>query len=157
MIRTVEEDKKKAEVFGPPPSPKRISLPDERESVTRKFVLPGAHEGEDVKGYITAGFYPSGDLGEVFLTVGKAGDLWKAYDALMIVLSIGLQHGIPLETFADKLRGMNFKPRGITRSEDIPIATSIVDYVARWLEIKVAKGEWHGDVASSSEPPSKTS
>jgi ribonucleoside-diphosphate reductase alpha chain len=147
----------------PPPEPKRVRLPDERGSITHKFtivggdvrynevVLPGKDgepdrilyekEAVDLDGYLTVGVYPDGRPGEIFLTVGRAGDVWKAYDASMIAISLGLQYGIPLETFIDKLEFTQFEPRGITKNEQIPIAKSIPDYLARWLRMKFPKRE----------------
>jgi ribonucleoside-diphosphate reductase alpha chain len=132
-------------------------MPNERRSVTHKFVFPGAHketvfdpDGKpvikqvDVKGYITAGVYSDGKLGEVFLTIGKQGGPWKVYECLMIAVSIGLQCGIPLSVFVDKFKHSTFEPFGVTINPDIPMAKSVVDYLFRWLEKKFPDGIMDG-------------
>lgn len=133
----------------PPPEPRRVRLPDSREAITHKFKIKAGDviydevnvDGRilyekrfvDLNGYLTVGFYADGSPGEFFLTVGKAGDVWRVYDALMIAVSIGLQYGIPLEVFFEKFFLMKFEPGGMTETPDIPMITSIPDYLARWV------------------------
>ena len=141
------------EILVSPVEPDRIKMQAERLSITHKFVLRGGKSelvvGEDgktetvlsdVEGYITAGVYPDGKLGEVFLTIGKEGSHWKAFECLMVAVSIGLQYGIPLDVFAQKFVHMIFEPSGMTSNPDIPIAKSMADYLFRWLKAKFPDG-----------------
>jgi ribonucleoside-diphosphate reductase alpha chain len=87
------------------------------------------------EGYITAGKYPDGSVGEIFLTgIGKEGSTIKGLmNAFATAISIGLQYGVPLEDFVDKFSYMRFEPEGITRNPEIPFAKSMPDYIMRWL------------------------
>ena len=107
----------------------RKKMPRERESITHKFSI-GMHEG-----YITAGKYEDGSLGEIFLTdIGKEGSTIKGLmNAFATAISIGLQYGVPLEDFVKKFSYMRFEPEGITRNPEIPFAKSMPDYIMRWL------------------------
>jgi ribonucleoside-diphosphate reductase alpha chain len=109
--------------------PERRKMPRERESITHKFNVAG-HEG-----YITAGKYDDGSLGEIFLTdIGKEGSTMRGLmNAFATAISLGLQHGVPLETFVRKFSHMRFEPEGITRNPEIPFAKSLPDYLMRWL------------------------
>ena len=128
--------------------PTRERLPDTRKSITSRFCFPKSIERvvvnngvaevvkEDFVGYITVGLYEDGRPGEIFFYSGKQGDDVRIYDALMVVISIGLQSGIGLEVFVDKLEHMRFVPNGITTNSDIPLAKSFPDYLAKWLRKK---------------------
>ena len=109
--------------------PPRNRLPRERESLTHKFSVAG-HEG-----YITAGKYEDGSLGEIFLTdIGKDGSTLRGMmNAFATAISIGLQYGVPLETFVRKFSYMRFDPEGMTTNPEIPFAKSLPDYIMRWL------------------------
>jgi ribonucleoside-diphosphate reductase alpha chain len=109
--------------------PSRNRLPRERESLTHKFSIAG-HEG-----YITAGKYEDGSLGEIFLTdIGKDGSTLRGMmNAFATAISIGLQYGVPLETFVRKFSYMRFDPEGMTTNPEIPFAKSLPDYIMRWL------------------------
>jgi ribonucleoside-diphosphate reductase alpha chain len=109
--------------------PERRRMPRERESITHKFSI-GQHEG-----YITAGKYEDGSLGEIFLTdIGKEGSTLRGMmNAFATAISIGLQYGVPLETFVRKFSYMRFDPEGITKNPEIPFAKSMPDYIMRWL------------------------
>ena len=111
------------------PSRERSKMPRERESITHKFSI-GMQEG-----YITAGKYPDGSVGEIFLTdIGKEGSTIKGLmNAFATAISIGLQYGVPLEVFVKKFSYMRFEPEGITRNPEIPFAKSMPDYIMRWL------------------------
>jgi ribonucleoside-diphosphate reductase alpha chain len=109
--------------------PARERLPETRDSVTHKFEV-GQHEG-----YITAGMYPDGRLGELFVEVSKEGStVGGLMDCLATMISIGLQYGVPLEALTSKLRHQKFEPSGFTRNDQIRTATSLVDYLAAWLD-----------------------
>jgi ribonucleoside-diphosphate reductase alpha chain len=110
-------------------APQRNKMPRERESITHKFSV-GMHEG-----YITAGKYPDGSVGEIFLTdIGKEGSTIKGLmNAFATAISMGLQYGVPLEDYVKKFSYMRFEPEGITRNPEIPFAKSLPDYIMRWL------------------------
>ena len=85
---------------------------------------------------MTASTYPDGDVGEVFLKLGKQGStLAGVMDAFSISLSIALQHGVPLETYIQKFTNMRFEPAGMTDDPDIRIAQSVMDYIFRRLAL----------------------
>ena len=107
----------------------RKRMPAERESITHKFSI-GMQEG-----YITAGKYEDGSVGEIFLTdIGKEGSTIKGLmNAFATAISIGLQYGVPLEDFVRKFSYVRFEPEGITRNPEIPFAKSMPDYIMRWL------------------------
>jgi ribonucleoside-diphosphate reductase alpha chain len=110
-------------------TPERERMPRERESITHKFSIAG-HEG-----YITAGKYEDGRVGEIFLTdIGKEGSTLRGMmNAFATAISIGLQYGVPLEVFVKKFSYMRFDPEGITTNPEIPFAKSMPDYIMRWL------------------------
>jgi ribonucleoside-diphosphate reductase alpha chain len=109
--------------------PQRKRMPRERQSLTHKFSL-GGHEG-----YITAGMYDDGSVGEIFLTdIGKEGSTLRGMmNAFATAISISLQYGVPLETLVQKFSYMRFEPEGITNNPEIPFAKSMPDYIMRWL------------------------
>ncbi len=109
--------------------PRRKRMPRERESITHKFSI-GGHEG-----YITAGKYEDGSVGEIFLTdIGKEGSTLRGMmNAFATAISISLQYGVPLETLVQKFSYMRFEPEGITGNPEIPFAKSMPDYIMRWL------------------------
>src|SRR5690606_19174396 len=110
--------------------PVRRKLPKQRPAVTTKFSVAGA------EGYMTAGSYPDNGLGEVFLKLGKQGStLAGVMDAFSIAISIGLQYGVPLETFVRQFTNLRFEPAGLTDDPDIRMAQSIMDYVFRRLAL----------------------
>ena len=109
--------------------PARKRMPVERQSITHKFSI-GGHEG-----YITAGVYDDGSVGEIFLTdVGKEGSALRGMmNSFATAISIALQYGVPLETLVQKFSYMRFDPEGITQNPEIPFAKSMPDYIMRWL------------------------
>jgi len=112
-------------------APTRRKLPRSRASQTIAFRVA------DAKGYITAGEYPDEGIGELFVKLGKQGStLSGLLDAFAISVSIGLQHGVPLEAYVAKFMNMRFEPAGITDDEEIRFASSVVDYLARRLAIE---------------------
>jgi ribonucleoside-diphosphate reductase alpha chain len=125
-----------------PARPVRRRMPRERQSLTHKFSV-GGHEG-----YITAGEYDDGTLGEVFLTdVGKEGSTIKGLmNAFATAISIGLQYGVPLETFARKFAYVRFEPEGYTGNPEIPFAKSMPDYIARWLAARYGDADLHEEL-----------
>ena len=110
--------------------PTRERLPKRRASQTTSFAVGGA------EGYLTAGTYEDGRLGEVFLKFGKQGStLAGVMDAFSIVTSVALQYGVPLETFVEKFTNMRFEPAGMTDDPDVRMAQSLMDYVFRRLAL----------------------
>jgi ribonucleoside-diphosphate reductase alpha chain len=110
--------------------PVRKRLPKSRPSTTTSFSVGGA------EGYMTSGAYADGALGEVFLKLGKQGStLAGVMDAFSIAVSIGLQYGVPLETFVEKFTNLRFEPAGMTDDADIRMAQSMMDYIFRRLAL----------------------
>jgi len=109
--------------------PKRRRMPRERQSITHKFSI-GGHEG-----YITAGMYEDGSVGEIFLTdIGKEGSTLRGMmNAFATAISLSLQYGVPLETLVRKFSYMRFEPEGMTSNPEIPFSKSMPDYIMRWL------------------------
>jgi len=106
----------------------RRKLPDERKSVTHKFSI-GGHEG-----YIIVGMYAEGAPGEIFIKMAKEGSTLSGFmDGLALSISIGLQYGVPLKALVDKLTNTRFEPSGFTENPSIRYASSVLDYIARWL------------------------
>ena len=111
-------------------TPVRKRLPKSRPATTTSFSVGGA------EGYMTAGAYADGALGEVFLKLGKQGStLAGVMDAFSIAVSIGLQYGVPLETFVEKFTNLRFEPSGMTDDQDIRMAQSMMDYIFRRLAL----------------------
>jgi ribonucleoside-diphosphate reductase alpha chain len=110
--------------------PIRKRLPKVRDSKTVSFSVGGA------EGYMTAAGYPDGGLGEIFLKMSKQGStLAGMMDAFSIAISIGLQYGVPLETFVQKFTNMRFDPAGMTDDPDVRMSASIMDYIFRRLAL----------------------
>jgi len=128
-LRTDAQEEKEVEVEETLAAPVRKKMPRERESITHKFSIAG-HEG-----YITAGKYEDGSVGEIFLTdIGKEGSTMRGLlNAFATAISIGLQYGVPLDVFVRKFSYMRFEPEGITGNPEIPFAKSMPDYIMRWL------------------------
>ncbi|WP_406313090.1 vitamin B12-dependent ribonucleotide reductase [Streptosporangium sp. NBC_01639] len=110
--------------------PTRRRMPNQRPSTTTRFTVGGA------KGYMTASSYPDDGLGEVFLKMSKQGStLAGVMDAFSVAISIGLQYGVPLETYVGKFVNMRFDPAGMTDDPDIRMAASVMDYIFRRLAL----------------------
>jgi ribonucleotide reductase alpha subunit len=126
---TVAVEKAVARAKAREDEPLRKRMPRERKSLTHKFSL-GGHEG-----YITAGMYDDGTVGEIFLTdIGKEGSTLRGMmNSFATAISISLQYGVPLETLVRKFAYMRFEPEGITTNPEIPFAKSMPDYIMRWL------------------------
>ena len=122
---------KKAEiVVDNAPTAVRRRLPKSRPAQTTSFSVAGA------EGYMTAGAYADGALAEVFLKLGKQGStLAGVMDAFSIAVSVGLQYGVPLETYVEKFANQRFEPAGMTDDADIRMAQSVMDYIFRRLAL----------------------
>ena len=109
----------------------RRRLPDERASRTQRFNIAGH------KGYVTVGMFPDGGVGEIFITMAKEGSTVSGLvNSFAQVVSIALQYGVPLPVLCDRFTGIRFEPAGFTGNQEIPIATSIMDYIFRWLRLR---------------------
>jgi len=118
----------------------REKLPSERESRTHKFEIAG-HEG-----YVTAGLYPDGRLGELFVLMAKEGSTVRGLtDAWATLASIALQYGVPWSAILEKFRRSRFDPAGFTDNAEIGSATSPLDYVVRWVESRFPGGRRGGE------------
>ncbi len=109
----------------------RQPLPQTRDSITHKFSI-GGHEG-----YLTIGLFPDGRPGEIFLKISKEGSTISGLcQAFCRAFSLSMQFGLSLEEAVARFKGMRFEPMGATSNPDIPEASSIVDYIARYLEVQ---------------------
>jgi ribonucleoside-diphosphate reductase alpha chain len=110
--------------------PVRRRLPRQRPATVTRFSVAGA------EGYMTASSYPDDGVGEVFLKLGKQGStLAGVMDAFSMAISVGLQYGIPLESYVAKFTNMRFEPAGLTDDPDIRLASSVMDYIFRRLAL----------------------
>jgi ribonucleoside-diphosphate reductase alpha chain len=117
----------------------RQSLPVTRQSVTHKFSIMG-HEG-----YLTIGLFDDGKPGEIFIKMSKEGStLSGLIQGYCRAFSLALQYGLPLHEAVFRFKGMRFEPMGHTSNPDIPEALSIIDYVARFLELHFLEKEKSG-------------
>ena len=108
--------------------PVRRRMPDTRTSITHKFDIAG-HEG-----YFTVGLYEDGTPGEMFITMSKEGStIGGLMDTIATLTSVSLQYGVPLEDLVRKFSYQRFEPNGFTKNPEIRQATSIVDYIYRWM------------------------
>jgi hypothetical protein len=108
----------------------RVALPTTRDSLTHKFSI-GSHEG-----YLTIGLYADGRPGEIFIKMSKEGSTMNGMcQAFCRAFSLAIQHGLSVEEAVKRFKGMRFEPMGYTNNPDIMEASSVVDYVARYLEL----------------------
>jgi len=126
-----------------PPAAVRRKLPDERQSLTHKFAVAG-HEG-----YVHVGLYETGEPGEIFVKMAKEGSTVSGLmDRFATAISLALQHGVPLKLLVDKFSRTRFEPYGFTENPEIPRASSIMDYLFRWLGSKFVKVDADGVVTN---------
>ena len=105
-------------------------LPDERRSRTHRFQVG------DRKGYIIVGYYENGSPGEVQIVIAKSGEPERSlWEAVSILVSLGLQYGVPLQAICEKLQRIRDVSGGWTGSAEIPQAASVIDYVFQWLAL----------------------
>ena len=110
-------------------APTREVLPSTRKSITHKFAIAG-HEG-----YLTIGLFDGDRPGEIFIKMSKEGStLSGLIQGFCRAFSLALQHGLSVSDAVERFRGMRFEPMGPTSNPNIPEASSILDYVARYLE-----------------------
>jgi ribonucleoside-diphosphate reductase alpha chain len=112
-----------------PPKPMRKKLANTRDAVVHRFDISG------FDGYLTVGMYDDGTPGEIFIAASKEGaTMGGLLDSFAIAVSFALQHGVPLESLIEKFRDTTFQPNGFTNEPQVPMCSSIVDYIFRWLE-----------------------
>jgi len=112
----------------------RVRLPATREGITHRFVIKTTDS--EVTGFIIANTYENGNLAEVFCRIDREGStIGGMMDAVTILISLALQHGVPLKCICDKLSYMRFDPSGLVTAGDPEIhqAQSLTDYLSRWL------------------------
>ncbi|MCX6784762.1 MAG: vitamin B12-dependent ribonucleotide reductase [Candidatus Komeilibacteria bacterium] len=131
LVTSLDKHKDDKTVMATVIKPARHRMPDERQAITHSFTI-GNH-----KGYISAGLYEDGTLGEIFIRMSKEGSTISGLmDAMATITSISLQYGVPLKVLVNKMAHVRFEPSGFTSNENIRIAKSIVDYIFRWLAYK---------------------
>ncbi len=134
----------------PAGTPYRRHLPDERRSITHKFRV-----GEQ-EGYVTVGLYEEGQPGEIFVNISKEGSTIRGLmDSVAVLTSVALQYGVPLNNLVEKFRGVHFEPAGLTGNSQISVASSLVDYIFRWLELRFLKPEGSATAAAGSSKGTK--
>ena len=112
----------------------RKRLPNTRKSITHKFNING------YEGYIIVGLYEDGKPGELFVEIAKEGStIGGLCDGIGILTSMCLQYGVSLEVLSRKFRGSCFEPAGGTINSEIPLASSILDYIFTWMEKQFPK------------------
>jgi len=115
--------------------PVRRRMPETRVAINHKFEIAGH------KGYLTVGMFEDGQPGELFIQMNKEGStIGGLMDTIATLSSIALQYGVPLESLVKKFAYQRFEPSGFTKNPDIRNATSITDYVFRWLGCQFIKG-----------------
>lgn len=109
----------------------RRRLPVERQAITHKFSI-GGHEG-----YLTVGMFEDGTPGELFVTMAKEGSVLSGLmDAFATMTSVSLQYGVPLHVLVRKFAHTRYEPSGYTENPALPVATSLTDYIFRWMALK---------------------
>ena len=129
-------DPSQQEDLSGPPAANRHRLPDERVGLTHHFSIAG-HEG-----YLTVGLYPNGQPGEIFIRMAKEGStIAGLMECFGTVVSVSLQHGVPLQVLCAKLSHTRFEPSGWTGNQELGYAKSIMDYLSRWMELRFLSGK----------------
>ena len=127
--------------------PLRRRLPETRRAVTHKFDIAG-HEG-----YLTVGLFEDGQPGELFITMAKEGStIGGLMDCIGTLTSMALQYGVPLEALVRKFAHQRFEPSGFTKNPDVRNATSIIDYVFRWMAVQFIPGYREANGPSRNQP-----
>jgi ribonucleoside-diphosphate reductase alpha chain len=127
--------------------PLRRRLTDTRTAVTHKFDIAG-HEG-----YLTVGLFDDGQPGELFITMAKEGStIGGLMDSIGTLTSMALQYGVPLEALVKKFAHQRFEPSGFTKNPEIRNASSITDYVFRWMALQFIPGYRESQFAQSHQP-----
>ena len=117
--------------------PQRRNMPKDHPAMQHEFKIKG------FKGFLTMGLYPEDNkLGEIFLNFTKQGSTLQGLAmAWAVAISMGLQRGVPLEDYVRMFSHMSFEPAGFTDNEQIPFATSVPDYIVRYLATRYLSPE----------------
>ncbi len=127
--------------------PLRRRLTDTRQALTHKFDIAG-HEG-----YLTVGLFDDGQPGELFITMAKEGStIGGLMDSIGTLSSMAFQYGVPLEALVRKFAHQRFEPSGFTKNAEIRNASSITDYVFRWMAFQFIPGYREGINAARTQP-----
>ncbi len=127
--------------------PARRRLPETRKALTHKFDIAG-HEG-----YLTVGLFEDEQPGELFITMAKEGStIGGLMDSIGTLTSMALQYGVPLEALVKKFAHQRFEPSGFTKNPDIRNASSITDYVFRWMALQFIPGYRESNAPSRNQP-----
>lgn len=127
----------------------RRRLPDERRAITHHFSIAGQ------EGYLTVGVYDDGSPGEIFVRMAKEGSTISGLmDSFATVVSLALQHGVPLDLLCAKFSHTRFEPSGWSGDPKIGYATSLMDYLSRWMELKFLKSE-QGELFGTNPAPTE--
>lgn len=127
--------------------PLRRRLPETRRAVTHKFDIAG-HEG-----YLTVGLFEDDQPGELFITMAKEGStIGGLMDSIGTLTSLALQYGVPLEALVKKFAHQRFEPSGFTKNPDIRNASSIIDYVFRWMAVQFIPGYRESNSPEQKQP-----
>ncbi len=127
--------------------PLRRRLSDTRSAITHKFDIAG-HEG-----YLTVGLFEDGQPGELFITMAKEGStIGGLMDSIGTLTSMALQYGVPLDALLRKFAHQRFEPSGFTKNPDIRNASSIIDYVFRWLACQFIPGYREANTPNRNQP-----
>ena len=133
--RVVELEREITELRTKAGQPVRRRMTDTRIALNHKFDIAG-HEG-----YINVGMFDDGQPGELFVQMQKEGStIGGLMDTVGALTSMALQYGVPLESMVRKFAHSRFEPSGFTQNPDIRTASSITDYVFRWLGCQFIKG-----------------
>ena len=135
QTRIIDLENEIGDLRGKVGQPVRRRMPDTRVAMNHKFEIAGH------KGYVTVGMFEDGQPGELFIQMNKEGStLGGLMDTVATLTSISLQYGVPLESLVKKFAYQRFEPSGFTKNPDIRNATSITDYIFRWLGCQFIKG-----------------
>jgi ribonucleoside-diphosphate reductase alpha chain len=127
--------------------PLRRRLPDTRTAVTHKFDIAG-HEG-----YLTVGLFADGQPGELFITMAKEGStIGGLMDCIGTLTSMAFQYGVPMDTLVKKFAHQRFEPSGFTKNPEVRNASSIIDYVFRWMAFQFIPGYREAHALNRTQP-----
>jgi ribonucleoside-diphosphate reductase alpha chain len=133
LVQPLSNKDRPAAVTGP----ERRNMPKDHPAQQHEFKIKG------FKGFLTMGLYPEDhQLGEIFVNFTKQGSTLQGLAmAWAVAISMGLQRGVPLEDYVRMFSHMSFEPAGFTDNEQIPFATSVPDYIVRYLATRYLSPE----------------
>jgi len=127
--------------------PIRRRLPETRRAVNHKFNVAG-HEG-----YLNVGLFEDGQPGELFITMAKEGStIGGLMDTVATLTSLALQYGVPLEALVRKFSHQRFEPSGFTKNPEVPTASSLIDYIFRWMAFQFIPGYREAHAVNRAQP-----